>query len=129
MGARIQRQLCIPALHFVPLMETLCRAYPGDSVSIALTAEFAQAEKEVVAVVRAAAAASAWRVCHKTLGAFCADVPPATAPNPVRSGFTLLCVAPTTRVCPKLVALWRGRRGSSCSLGATSRCEQKRRDL
>ena len=59
---------------------------------MACTDEFAQAEKEVVAVGRAAGACPVWGVRWVTLGAFCAAAPRKASPRTTRLRFTLLCV-------------------------------------
>jgi len=95
MGARLQTQACVPALHFWCLSRTLCgHGQQGSAgLTIACTREFAQAEKEVVAVGRAAGACPVWGVRWVTLDAFRAAAPRKALRSTERRRFTLLCLS------------------------------------
>ena len=104
MGARLQTQACVPALHFWPLSKTLgsiSQRGDEDVLTLACSVEFAQAEKEVVAVCRAAGGLPVWGVRWMSLGAFCAAAPKKAAPKSTRLRFTLLCVGTDDASLPR----------------------------
>ena len=100
MGARLQTQACVPALHFCRLAKTL-GGKGKDVLTLACSVEFAQAEKEVVAVCRAAGALPVWGVRWMSLGAFCAAAPKKAAPRSTRLRFTLFCVGTDDASLPR----------------------------
>ena len=107
MGARLQIQACVPALHFWRLARTLgglSRQGNEDVLTLACSAEFAQAEKEIVAVCRAAGSASrasVWGVRWMTLSAFSAAAPKKAEPQSTRVRFTLFCVGADDASLPR----------------------------
>ena len=104
MGARLQTQACVPALHFWRLAQTLGgipRRGSENVVTLACSVEFAQAEKDVVAVCRAAGDRAVWGVRWMSLDRFRAAAPTKTAPKSTQLRFTLLCVGSDDASLPR----------------------------